>query len=425
MNPSQYLSQKPFINQTVSNLSTSHPIINNANQYMYEQKFVSIHSEDRDIKKYPNPSEFDIEMPQDYCNVQAVKLSTWSFPSTFTVFSAARNNISLSFKFIEPYNPGAYGSADPLLSAMFLALYDNINNEYIITIEEGTYTNTYMATELTNKMNEVVTLFISNYLVKTNQLSLLQTFTNNGGYEEFVIIYHEVEGTFWFGNKSSSFELANDSSIYCNTQYVCMNKTVVHASYSDWGLPAYLGFTKQPLTSVDSSGSSLPKLYYLPANNNSWLLPENGSPYHYLNTNVFYLKSPLKANIFGNPYFYMELFGLNSIDEMIPYVDTAFTRESNETNGTLNAAFAKLSKQTWTSSDWTFNNSNQLIPVRIFNPPAERIKKLRIKFREHNGQLLDLGVGNFSFTLEFTLYKPQIERKTSMFIPETTAYSYN
>ena len=61
MNPSQYIQQKPFVNQTVSNLSTSHPVINNSNQYMYEQKFVSIHSEDRDCKKYPNSSEFDID----------------------------------------------------------------------------------------------------------------------------------------------------------------------------------------------------------------------------------------------------------------------------------------------------------------------------------------------------------------------------
>ena len=43
------------------NTSTSHPIIPNAQQYMLHYKYVSIHSEDRDILKWPNPSEFEIE----------------------------------------------------------------------------------------------------------------------------------------------------------------------------------------------------------------------------------------------------------------------------------------------------------------------------------------------------------------------------
>ena len=55
------------------NTSTNHPIIPNAQQYMFEQKYVSIHSEDRDIVKYPCSSDFEIELPQDYCNVQGVK----------------------------------------------------------------------------------------------------------------------------------------------------------------------------------------------------------------------------------------------------------------------------------------------------------------------------------------------------------------
>jgi len=425
MNPSRYQETPPFTNKVVSNLSTNHPLINNANQYMYEQKFVSIHSEDRDSKKYPNASEFDIEMPQDYCNVQAVKLSTWTFPSTFTTFSHYKNNVSLSFKIISPYNPSAHGSTDLLLINIYSALMDNINNEYVINVEEGSYTNTYMATELTNKMNEAVTLVIENYFIRNGLTGTLAQFTANKGYDQFVIIYHEVEATFWFGNRSSCFELVNNSCIYSeHTNSACVNKNAIHPSYIDWGLPAYLGFSKEVTISLDSSGQLLPIVYYLPPPLNAWLTPEVSGPYNYANTNVFYIKSPSKSNIAGNPYFYMELFGLNCIDEMIPYVDSKFTRETNETNGTLNAAFAKLSKNNGVTPDWSCNNSNELIPVRIFNPPAERIKKIRVKLREHNGQLLELGSGSFSFTLEFTLYKPQIERRTSMFIPETTAYSY-
>ena len=46
------------------NTSTNHPIIPNANDYIIYKKYVSIHSEDRDILKYPNSNQFEIEMPE-------------------------------------------------------------------------------------------------------------------------------------------------------------------------------------------------------------------------------------------------------------------------------------------------------------------------------------------------------------------------
>ena len=42
------------------NLSSSHPLIPNSNQYYIDKKYVSIHSEDRDIIKYPRSGEFEI-----------------------------------------------------------------------------------------------------------------------------------------------------------------------------------------------------------------------------------------------------------------------------------------------------------------------------------------------------------------------------
>ena len=42
------------------NTNATHPLIPNSQQYMFEQQYVSIHSEDRNILKYPNASEFEI-----------------------------------------------------------------------------------------------------------------------------------------------------------------------------------------------------------------------------------------------------------------------------------------------------------------------------------------------------------------------------
>jgi len=74
-----------------NNIFNNHPLIQNTNSYSYEQKFISIHSEDRDISKFPNSALFEIELPQDYLNVVSARLSSWSFPANYNVFSVFKN----------------------------------------------------------------------------------------------------------------------------------------------------------------------------------------------------------------------------------------------------------------------------------------------------------------------------------------------
>jgi hypothetical protein len=68
-------------------MNKNHPLIPNAQQYIAQYKYCTINSDDRDIKKYPNPAEFDIELPQDYDNVQSVKLNSCTFTNKYDVFS--------------------------------------------------------------------------------------------------------------------------------------------------------------------------------------------------------------------------------------------------------------------------------------------------------------------------------------------------
>ena len=77
--------------------NNNYPIINNANEYMLYKKTVSIHSEDRDIIKYPNPSYFELELPQDYLNVSTVSLGNHLFPICYDIFSILNSNIYISF----------------------------------------------------------------------------------------------------------------------------------------------------------------------------------------------------------------------------------------------------------------------------------------------------------------------------------------
>ena len=410
---------------SVSNQSTNYPLIDNSQQYMFEQKFVSIHSEDRDITKYPNSAEFDIEMPQEYSNVQGIKLSTWTFPANASVFTSRNNNVKMSFKITNPYNPGEYGNTDPLLNIIFVALYANCNKEYVIIIEEGSYTQEQMATELTNKFNEVVTDVIRDYIIENGTDELLSEF-NVTGYDQFVIVVNSVSNTLWFGNKSSQFELTNHSliySIFAQQQQPQCGRTKQQQYTTEWGLPSYLGFTQEPVCTTHSHVGVYPRFYYgdalTPGDKGYWLKPDS----IYIGAAVYYLEAPYKMKILGPPYFYMELDGFNYLDEMLPCVNSKFTRETNETNGTINAAFAKISTVAPNTNDWTYNNSNDVSAIKIFNPPADRIKKLRIKIRNHNGLLVDFGKGDYSFTLEFTIFKPQIQKKFNMYAPEAVKYS--
>ena len=80
------------------NTSTNHPLIPNSQEYLVYRKIISIHSEDRDIVKFPSSSDFEIELPQDYLNVRAATLSSWTFPANYSTFSLENKNITMSFK---------------------------------------------------------------------------------------------------------------------------------------------------------------------------------------------------------------------------------------------------------------------------------------------------------------------------------------
>ena len=97
--------QMPSFNEPVFNTNTNHPLIPNSQEYIYYRKYVSIHSEDRDMVKYPSSSEFEIEMPQDMLNIVALRLADWSFPSNYNTFSTYNENVIMTFTINTPYNP--------------------------------------------------------------------------------------------------------------------------------------------------------------------------------------------------------------------------------------------------------------------------------------------------------------------------------
>ena len=113
----------------------------------------------------------------------------------------------------------------------------------------------------------------------------------------------------------------------------------------------------------------------------------------------------------GPAYFYMEIDGLNCIDETSPWNLSKYTIQNSGTNGTVNSSFAKIAIPTTPLSQWFDEDT---APYKYFNPPAERIRKLAIRLRYHNGQNVDFGQFEYSFMIEFNLLTPQQQRTYSI-----------
>jgi hypothetical protein len=417
--------QQQFINSNNFNTNTSHPLTQNSQEYIYYKKYVSIHSEDRDMLKYPDASAFEIELPEDLLNVASLRLFDWSFPCNYNTFSSFFSNKTMTFQINNPYDPNINNVGNLLIEKIFECLYYNINTEYSIEIEDGFYNPIQMATELTNKLNESVTNRIIEYFTKKlpdpEYQQALDLFMTAGGYSNFIVAYNTVGNKLWFGNNSDGFIFTNEIQFLestCNRISNCPKFSTNLPDYANWGLPGYLGFTRNNAPSVSSSGVNnpntsyygnivVPRFYYGDAltsgDNGYWLLPNPNLP----GSVVHWIEPLYKINLMGPSHLYMELTGQNCIDETSPYNISNFTLTTNKTNGVVNSSFAKICIPTTPISQWFDKDSG---PYKFYYPPAERIRKFGILLRYHDGQPADFGTFNFTFTLEFTLQLPQILR---------------
>jgi len=157
------------------------------NTFAVQKKILSIHTEDRDISKWPTSTVFTIDTPIEYKSVVSLRLADIDLPINMYVFSEKNQNISMSVITDKPYT---------------------------ITISEGTYTGPQLATELQGRIND--TLNSTNYNVKYDSSSMK-------------FVFYTIE-TF-----KLDFTNPLDSTIY--------------AQSSQWGLGSYLGFEKKMYTS--------------------------------------------------------------------------------------------------------------------------------------------------------------------------------
>ena len=369
------------------NLNNEHELIDRQNNYVLDRKLITIHSEDRDIKKWPNPNTFEIQLPEAMINVQSIRLVEISLPSNYYVFSNQYQNTKFSFD-LDP------SSNSPIATDISSGKWNKIDP---IIIDEGFYTPSQMENELKNKMNKAV--------IHTAYGTTVPT----ASYEYFKVHYDEVAQKMWIGNPLDNFRLAfNQRENYTKLEN-CVNPNVWE-QYTKWGLPSYLGYEKKSYEAIDGGGEAIVFDYHDPPI--TFVDASNG-------TGPYYTESDNTICMFGESAIYMEVDKYNSMDELVPYSESTSNMYNNDYNGSVNASFAKIPVIHLPHSQ-IFESRNDFIQnMSHYHPPIDKIRKLKFRFRYHDGRLVDFRKCNFNFTISFYMLRDEIAREYNLRTPGT------
>jgi hypothetical protein len=322
--------------------------------YSIDSKILFIDSNDRDIAKWPNSSEFEINCPQVYNNVQSLNLLNIVLPN-----------------FI--YNISDY------LQNNKLAIDISGIGEYIITLEDGYYSVDTLRSSLQNKINN-----------NTNHTNA-----------DFVVAYNTVNHKFYFGHTNNHihtlpngttvtnnipnagfFQLKFDKQLEYSSS--CVTNINVYSQHSNWGLGYILGFDKKTYTSKSIDTSQNLTFDYA---NTSWIDSSSASV----------ISSDYQHTLDANENVYIELEKYNKCDELKPYLSYNY---NNSNSGIVNSAFARIPLHAANSGINTALLDNEISStISYFKPPIEKIAKLKIKIRYHNNMLVNLQNANLSFSL--------------------------
>lgn len=375
------------------NVQQQHPLIPREQTYVLDRKLVSVHSFDRDIKKWPNSNYFEIDLPQSLQRIQSMRLLNISLPSNQYVFSNEYQNTKLSFK-------------------VYLTPIPGFPHTFIITISEGSYTPDQLAMEIQTKMNKVVADY---------------TWPTVAHYDNFRCKYNAVTNKFWFGNLQDKFDLVFEEKLSYN---IDCNQVEVWNHYTRWGLPAYLGYKKKKYYSHstppnpwhrDVPGDPFGFDYEMEdGSGNEWLTdPSENQVVNLddLSANPLDPSGMCNLDIMGDDYIYMQVEKYNSMDEIEPYSENTGGWFNNDYAGKVKCAFAKIPVRCLPYSQMYDSTRAFIANISHYNPPIERIDRLRFKFRYHDGRLVDFKCLPFTFTLEFNMLRDEQLRAMIVRVP--------
>ena len=269
-------------------------------------------------------------------------------------------------------------------------------------------------------------------------------FRTTDGYDHFKVIIDSVTTKFNFANLADGFEIITDKDNYYSIEVVNIINSIPSPEdsntyqanldtslflprktndcaevdyYADdlkWGLPVYLGLTGQEVATEykwdtgefrSVPGYNLPTYSYYSRNSSNYQ-PFKRKADGYAQASIFVTVPEFQLDVKGEPYFFMDLDTLNCLDEIIPYKDNTFSNVNNISTGNPNSAFAKLPLSIL--DDVAYGGSQPM--SKNYTPPLNRLSKISIRLRFHNGRPVKFGVQPFSFVLQITTSKLSIKK---------------
>lgn len=337
------------------------------------KKCISIHSEDRDTLKYKSPSEFTIYLPDPITNVCSVRVKDVIFPKLY-IFSQHYHN----HKMTETTNKNLINTENKTIEIKEAKRY---------TLEELMLR---IQTEFEGTTSKIYYHPISNKIILTNgEVSSFDNdnkkYTNTD--KKFQIHFHDTEAsddvvdlkTHWGLGYYLGFDKTNDGFDYFKGNNIDDDIPIYQNTSSNKHLFTCYRLEKSIATKelliFDTATSKL-KTPDTVIPENSLILPSNRQ---------------VRLNE-GRREVYMEIDGLNSMDEVDPISNKAqFYRK--------NSAITKIPLPPYTLEKWEidqrfFENKTE------FKTPIDKLYKCSFRFRYHDGTLIDFHGNDLSFTLE-------------------------
>ena len=332
--------------------------------------------------------------PEAITNVQSMGIVDVTMPQNLYVFSRVAQN-----------------------TKMWVELNASLHE---LEIQEGTYTGNELALELACRLRGL-------------------------GLPDAGVLYDKVGLRFWFklganvGTVIFRFDIPNDYVAPAAAPAdpalqlpqpprcapACWGNTVERAGSgwhrcTKWGLGWYLGFSKKE--AVAAAAAAHPITFGWRATCTDPCAPPcPPTPCcdPWIDDGEAYIAAPCPAatRILGDTAFYIDIDKYNMYDETSEETANSSSMFNRAGGGSVKSAFAKVSLTADFGSRIIDPDQQGFQNVQQFEPPLERIRKLKFRIRYHDGRLVDFQGAPFDLTLVFIQLRDEIERKYHVRIP--------
>lgn len=313
----------------------------------YSTRMVTIHTEDRDLLKYPFENAFEVVLPTVLKNVLTVELFDIALPAFF-------------------YNVSNYLQN----TKMWFSVPDYFAEPVEIAVPSGCYTPADLCAALIKELNAATTKRLYELGVYVSPLTT---------YSLFSVSYNAIKRKFAFHNTQDGFVLWFDRrSVYERDSSLPQYQFECWKMLRNWGLGYTLGFYKRAYEGVIAVAP-----------------PTTADDY---TTGLSLTVTSAKIadlDVVGRTI-YMEIDAFNWIDEIAPFSVATTDFYNGDFNGSVNNAFAKLALSAVSGCYVPVKKYKRVLPHAV-----EKVGRLKIKFRYHNGIPVDFKLQGFDFSLKF------------------------